>query len=144
MAAKKKTEKQAEGANEKKSQKRAYATVEELDAAIDKYFSDCDAQHILYDEAGLALGLGVKLSTLHSWYDGLRCPEFMDPVQMAYLRIQHQIETDPAYMEKNMVSKAIFLLKQKRFGGKQDKIEAKNDINVNVHMGDGMDASDFA
>ena len=42
-----------------------------------------------------------------------------------------------------MVTKAIFLMKQPRFGGYQDKIEAKQDIQVNVKMGNGMDASDF-
>ena len=37
----------------------------------------------------------------------------------------------------------IFMLKQKRFAGYQDKIEAKTDIAVNVKMGSGMDDSDF-
>ena len=46
-------------------------------------------------------------------------------------------------MQKGMVTKAIFLMKQQRFGGYQDKIEAKTDIAVNVKMGSNVDASDF-
>jgi hypothetical protein len=44
---------------------------------------------------------------------------------------------------KNMTPFVIFMLKQKRFAGYQDKIEAKTDIAVNVKMGKGMDDSDF-
>jgi len=123
---------------------RTYATVDELVTVIDKYFDDCDREHKLYNEAGLALALGVQLRTLVSWYEGERCPEFQDAVRFAYLRIQDQIESDPAYQDKSMSTRAIFLLKQKRLGGKQDKIEAKQDIAVNVKMGSGMEESDFA
>ena len=42
-----------------------------------------------------------------------------------------------------MGTRAIFLLKQPRFGGYQDKIEAKQDISVNVNMGKNMDKSDW-
>jgi len=35
------------------------------------------------------------------------------------------------------------MLKQPRFAGYQDKIEAKQDIAVNVKMGANVDASDF-
>lgn len=120
-----------------------FEDLKSLEKALDKYFKSCDEEGTLYDEAGLALSLGVELATLHSWYDGIRRPELGPAVRMAYLRIQHQIETHPAYMDKTMGTRAIFLLKQKRYGGKQDKIEAKNDINVNVKMGEGMEESDF-
>ena len=123
---------------------RAFKDEAELRKACDKYFADCDRERILYGGAGLALALGVKLSTLRAWYDGTKCPDLSDEVQRAYLRIQDQIETNTAYMEKGgMTTKAIFLLKQRRFGGYQDRIEAKNDITVNVKMGDGVDESDF-
>ena len=42
-----------------------------------------------------------------------------------------------------MVTRGIFLNKQKRLGGYQDKFEQKQDISVNVTFGDGVDASDF-
>jgi hypothetical protein len=62
---------------------------------------------------------------------------------MADLRIQDQLESDPTYMQKGMVTKAIFMLKQPQFGGYQDKIEAKADLAVNVKMGKNVDESDF-
>jgi hypothetical protein len=35
-------------------------------------------------------------------------------------------------------------MKQMRYGGKVDKVEAKNDISVKVKMGKGMESNDFA
>lgn len=120
-----------------------YATAEELSAKCEEYFRKCDKKGKLYGEAGLALHLDVTLVTLRKWYDGERCPELQDAAQKAYLRIQEQTESDPAYMEKGMVTKAIFLMKQPRLGGYQDKIESKQDIAVNVKMGKNVDESDF-
>ena len=128
---------------QKNTWKRKYATAEALQDRCEDYFAKCDANRILYGEAGLALHLGVKLDTLRKWYDGKDCSDYQDIVQMAYLRIQSQFESEPAYMEKGMVTKAIFMMKQPRFGGYQDKIEAKTDIAVNVKMGSNVDASDF-
>ena len=62
---------------------------------------------------------------------------------MAYLRIQSQLESDPTYMQKGMVTKAIFMMKQPRFGGYQDKIEAKTAVAVKVQMGRNVGAKDF-
>ena len=121
-----------------------FGSVVEFQTAADAYFDACDAAGKLYGEAGLCLALGVSLTTLRRWYDGKNCPELQEAVQRAYLRIQDQIETSPAYMEKGgMATKAIFLLKQPRFGGYQDKIEAKQDLAVNVKFGGGMNETDF-
>ena len=60
-----------------------------------------------------------------------------------FQRIQEQIDTSPIYQEKGMVTRGIFLNKQKRLGGYQDKQETRQDISVNVTFGDGVDASDF-
>ena len=62
---------------------------------------------------------------------------------MAYLRIQDQVETDERYREKGMVTRGIFLQKQTRLGGYQDKIEQKNDTTVRIVHGDSVDDSDF-
>lgn len=129
--------------SEKKRGCRKYADADALAAKCAEYFAVCDEEKVLYGEAGLALHLGVKMATLRKWYDGEDCKDLQDTVQMAYLRIQNQVETDPVYMMKGMSSKAIFLLKQPRFGGYQDRIEAKQDISVNVKMGSGMDETDF-
>lgn len=125
-----------------------FATVEEFESAAKAYFDDCDAAGKLYGEAGLALHLGVTLKSLRAWYDGERgdkaCPGLQEAVQMAYLRIQDQIETHEAYREKGgMASRAIFLQKQVRFGGYQDRIEARQDMTVNIKHGKDMDSSDF-
>lgn len=131
-------------AKAKKNARTRFETVEEFEAEANAYFNRCDAEGKLYGEAGLALALGVTLGGLRQWYDGVRRPELREAVQRAYLRIQDQIETSAAYMEKGgMATKAIFLLKQTRFGGYQDRIEAKQDLTVNVKIGDGMDESDF-
>lgn len=122
---------------------RKFRTAAELRKAMDGYFAKCDEEGTLYSEGGLARHLNVALLTLRSWYDGTRVPEYQHDVEMAYLRIQEQIETDSRYQEKSMVSRSIFLNKQRWFGGYQDKIEAKQDISVNVKMGAGMDESDF-
>lgn len=128
---------------QKNTWKRKYATAEALEEKCDEYFAACDADGKLYGEAGLALHLGVKLETLRKWYDGKDCADYQDTVQKAYMRIQSQLESDTTYMMKGMVTKAIFLMKQPRFGGYQDKIEAKTDIAVNVKMGSNVDESDF-
>ena len=121
-----------------------FKTPEELKVACDGYFADCDARNALYGEAGLALWLGISLRTLHSWCDGEYSVELRPVIEEAYLKIQNQVETDPKYLDKALSARAIFLMKQMRLGGKVDKVEAKQDIAVKVHMGDSMDSSDFA
>ena len=131
---------------------RVFSTAEDFEEAAEKYFAECDAEGRLYGEAGLCLGLSkynkkgkrVLLNTLRAWYDGKNCQYLQDAVQSAYLRIQNQIESDPRYYEaKGMSTKAIFLHKQARFGGYQDKIENKNDSTVKIIFGDNMDSEDF-
>ena len=122
---------------------RKYADAASFQKKCDEYFAECDRKGMLYGEAGLALYLGIGIATLRRYYDGTTCQDLQEATERAYLRIQSQLESDPTYMQKGMVTKAIFLMKQPRFGGYQDKIEAKQDIQVNVKMGNGMDASDF-
>lgn len=128
-----------------------FETAEEFDAAAEAYFDYCDANGMLYGEAGLCLALSkgnrkgrtVTLQALRDWYDGKHCDYLRDAVQRAYLRIQAQIETDPTYREKGMVPRSIFLQKQTRLGGYQDKVETKSDATVKVIFGSGVDESDF-
>lgn len=144
MAAKDKRGHQAEqGEKKRPSGERTFKDAAELEAKCQEYFTQCDEEGKLYGEAGLALHLGVMLGTLRNWYDGKKCPDLQFAVQQAYLRIQNQVESDPVYMMKGMVTKSIFMLKQSRLGSYQDKVEAKQDIAVNVKMGNGMDDSDF-
>lgn len=122
---------------------RKYATAEDFRAKCEEYFAACDEKGLLYGEAGLALHLDVTLAALRSWYEGERCPDLQDAVQKAYLRIQAQIESDPRYQEKGMVTRSIFLQKQKRLGEYQDKVENKSDTTFRFVFGSSMDESDF-
>lgn len=128
-----------------------FETAEAFEAAANAYFDACDRYGKLYGEAGLCLALSrgnqkrrtVTLATLRKWYDGESCPYLQDAVQRAYLRIQEQIETDPTYREKGMVPRSIFLQKQPRLGGYQDKVETKNDATVKIVLENGMDMELF-
>lgn len=121
-----------------------FSSVEELEERIEDYFDGCDAKKKLYGPAGLALALDLELEDLMSLREGREGAELMRPVKRAFLRIQDQVETDPRYREKGgMATRAIFALKQPWLGAYQDKIEAKQDLTVNVKMGSGMDESDF-
>ena len=140
MAAKKAT---TGDPKERGSWRRKYANADALQEKCDEYFAKCDETGELYTESGLALHLGVTFDTLSDWYDGVKCPDLQETIKMAYLRILHEVETNPTYQQKGMVTMAIFLMKQKRMGGRQDRIEAKQDISVNVNMGKNMDKSDW-
>lgn len=135
--------KQQGGQGKRRKEPKVYESVDELEAAIDAYFEKCDASDTLYSDAGLSLALDVVPQTLERWRKGEQRPEFCYVVQRAFLRIAEQIQTHPAYMQKGMVSMAVFKLKQEKFGGYQDRIEAKQDIAVQVKMGTGMDETDF-
>ena len=128
----------------KRKEPQVSALVADLTAALDSYFDQCDKTGELYSEAGIALALNVPVETLADWWGGKGPEGFTLPVKRAYLRLQHQIETHPAYREKGgMATRGIFALKQRRLGGWVDHIETKSDISVNVKMGRGMDESDF-
>lgn len=121
-----------------------FKTVEEFEAAADGYFDDCDCRNEKYSEAGLCLWLSrhnaknrnVTLQTLQNWYDGDTAGHLQEAVQMAYLRIQHQIETDPRYDDKAMTAYRIFLEKQTRLGGKTDKQEVNNNVKFELTIKD--------
>lgn len=129
----------------------AFETAEAFQMAADAYFDECDAEGKLYGEAGLCLGLTkygpkkqvVTLRALRSWHDGESCEWLKDAVQQAYLRIAAQVESDERYQQKSMSARGIFLQKQPRFGGYQDKQETKNDTTVHIVFGNGSDESDY-
>lgn len=128
-----------------------FPTAEEFTRAAEDYFSACDAQGIVYGEAGLCLALthsnpghrAVTLQTLRGWYDGKDCLWLQEAVQLAYLRIQAQIESDPRYQEKSgMITRGSYLQKQPRLGGYQDKGE-RQETTVKIICGPSMEESDF-
>ena len=123
--------------------RKTYDSPEDLEAAADRYFAHCDETDALYGEAGLALGLDLDLQTLRSWYDGADRPEMQAVVRRAYLRIQDQIETGAVWRDKNLHNRAVFLLKQRRFGGYQDKADAGRDKALRILFGPDTDETDF-
>lgn len=129
-----------------------FPTPEEFTRAAENYFADCDGRGVVYGEAGLCLALSrdnqkgqaVTLQKLRSWYDGKDCQWLQEAVQLAYLRIQAQIESDPRYQDKSgMISRGSFLQKQPRLGGYQEKGESKGETVVQILCGSSMDQSDF-
>jgi hypothetical protein len=130
-------------AKKKPNGKKAYETVEELEAACAEYFKKVDKDGAVPSESGLALHLGVSTACLQSWFDGTRREEFQQTIMDAYGEMTVRYTQMLLGGNKNMTPFVIFMLKQKRFAGYQDKIEAKTDIAVNVKMGKGMDDSDF-
>lgn len=131
----------------------AFPTPESLRAAVDGYFAECDAADKLYGPAGLCLYLSEHNATgefinqykLSSWFAGEGREDLTPVVQYAFARIQDQIETDARYREKGgMATRAIFLQKQRVFGGYTDREDVKADVKVDIKFGDGMDKGDFA
>lgn len=156
--------------NKKAAQAHKRQTIERIKAFLkdsEAYFDQQDAEGLAYSEAGLANALRWTVQRLQGYYDyndgregevveaqveafEAGNEEIEDPrcvfsyyVRLAYQRIQEQIDTSPIYQEKGMVTRGIFLNKQKRLGGYQDKQETRSDISVNVTFGDGVDPSDF-
>ena len=80
--------------------------------------------------------------TLDNWYNGRRCEYLQETIQMAYMRMS-AAAVQMAYRNPK-APMPIFALKQKRYGGYQDKVEANAEVKVSVQMGKNMEASDFA
>lgn len=128
-----------------------FPEVNEFAMLVRDYFDECDDKGVLYGEAGLCVYLSnhnlakrtVSKEMLRAWHDGASCKHLQEAAQLAYLRIQEQIETDPRYQEKGMVTRSIFLQKQERYGGYQDRVETKNDATFKFVFGKSMDESDF-
>lgn len=144
--------KMAENAAAKKAAS-AFPTPEDLRAAVDGYFAECDAVDKLYGPAGLCLYLSehnhtgefIPQKRLVAWFMGDGRSDLSPVIEYAFARIQDQIETDPRYREKGgMATRAIFLQKQKMFGGYTDREDVKADVKVDIKFGDGMDKGDFA
>lgn len=128
----------------KEEAQRQQEEAEKLRERIDEYFENCDLHHQLYGPAGLALALDMDFADLIALRDDRNRPALSKEIRRAFLRMQNQIETAPQYREKGgMATRAIFALKQPWFGGYQDRSETKQDVNLNIVFGDGMDKSDM-
>lgn len=106
-----------------------FETPEELQAAIDKYFSDCEASKEHMTVTGLALSLDMTRKGLID-YENKDDPEFGNTIKRAKAKVENYIEK--RLFEANATG-SIFNLKN-NFGWK-DKTEQENTgtltINVN-------------
>ena len=116
-------------------------TIERIKAFLkqsEEYFDVQDRLEQAYSEAGLANAMRWTVQRLQGYYDyndgreaevveaqveafeagneGIDDPRCVMSyyVRLAYQRIQEQIDTSPIYQEKGMVTRGIFLNKQKR------------------------------
>lgn len=99
--------------------RRPCATAPELDLACKSYFDLCDSQepprHPTFP--GLLLYLGVTPKTWRAWADGEKGYTKFSPIcQKALLEIRDRLE-------QRKDAAAIFLLKQKNYGGYSDRPE---------------------
>ena len=123
--------------------RKTFDSVEQLEAAIDGYFADCDETGRRYGQAGLAIALKVSLDTLRRWRLGEGHPEFQEAILGAYLRIQDQLETSPIYEAKGMPAMAMFALKQECYGGYTDKGTGDGKVTVVVKTDAGVTTEDM-
>lgn len=131
-----------------------FPTADDFRKAADKYFDACDATGELYSVAGLCLGLKkygpnrrfVSRDTLEDWARGeTKIEGLQDAALEAFLRIEHQLETDERYKDKALNTRAIFFLKRPSLGGYRDvQKEDKSKVEVVLKHGDDIDTSDFA
>lgn len=129
----------------REQRKAIFPTAEDFTRTAEGYFRQADENDRLYGEAGLCLELSrfdpkgrvVTLETLRKWYDGEECPWLREAVQMAYLRIREQIESDPRYRGSGMGTRVNKLLDQPRLGGGQEE------GGIRIAFGKNMDETDF-
>lgn len=106
----------------------SYYTAPQLDQACADYFADCDTNEIRPTKPGLLLYLGVTEKEWKVWENGepgyRRHPQIC---QKALLEIRNRLEqrTDAA---------AIFLLKQKQYGGYTDRPETEGSGHLKVEV----------
>lgn len=123
----------------------AFKDAEELRAKVDAFFEDCKANNKIPNEFGLALFLGISRNTLrYHWHEGIDIDEeSLKVIIEAYDRIADSYIQLLQNGDKNMSSPVIFLLKQKQFGGYQDKIEEKKETTVKIIHDDSITEDDF-
>jgi len=104
-------------------------TPETFAKAVDKYLQDCEATDTFPSEPGLLLALDITDDTLNNYREQNGYSETIKKAQA----IREQ------YLQKIVLSNgaksvtgAIFLLKQPKNGGYQDKQISDGNINVNI------------
>lgn len=99
-----------------------------LQERLDKYFAMREGE--LYSAADLCAYLGISTGELRALYDDERVGGI---VQRAMTRVAAQLERDPRWMGSN-ASKSVFLLRQKIYGGYNDKPGGDGKVIVELRM----------
>ena len=99
-----------------------------LEAQMAAYFAQREGE--LYSAADLCAFLGVSIEELRALYDDERVGEV---VRRAMTRIAAQLERDPRWMGSN-ASKSVFLLRQKIYGGYNDKPGSDGKMVVELRL----------
>ena len=111
----------------------SYYTAPELAAACAAYFEDCDANDRQPTKPGLLLHLGVTEKEWKVWEAGepgyTRHPAIC---QKALLEMRDRLE-------QRKDTAAIFLLKQKPYGGYTDRPEPDSVGGIKIHVSFGKD-----
>jgi hypothetical protein len=92
-----------------------YKTPEEMQVAIDSYFSSCKDSGEKITVTGLAIHLGF--ASKQSIYDYVEKPQFSYPIKRALLMVEHSYEKQ---LYQNNVAGSVFALKNM---GWKDKVE---------------------
>lgn len=125
--------------------------VQELKTKVNGYFrkiakSDSDEMAC---EHGLAHHLGITVRQMRKWYDGKYevkedAEAVQDVIEKAYDRLAMEMQQLAIKQKgRNTVGYLNLVLKQKRFGGYQDKIEQKVDTTVKIVHDTSVEESDF-
>ena len=111
----------------KKRPELAYKTPQELKTAVDKYFADCDHDHVFPDEAGMRVKLGL-IGDLASEYE---------EADEGYRRVfDYARDRRESWLTRRMASDAraaqgcMNALKQEKNGGYIDRPEKTNQKQV--------------
>ena len=109
--------------------KRKYDTAEELQAAIDQYFTNCQEREKNPTFSGLAYALGfLQRQSLNQYAD--RDDELSIPIKRAGLFIESCYEEQ---LQSNSCTGAIFALKNRGWSDKQEiEHSGKADLNIKV------------
>jgi hypothetical protein len=94
---------------------RKYETVDELDTAIDSYFSQCRQDKVIPTTCGLALALGF--CDRQSLYDYKAREMFSGSIKRAIMQIELVHEQR---LQENVCAGSIFWLKNHKWTDKQD------------------------
>lgn len=110
---------------------RKFKSVKKLQAAIDKYFEECDESGRPYTVSGLAYALNTNRQTLLNYEE--KFPEFVDTIKSAKAKIE-MFNEEQLYNRNVPTVGVIFNLKNNYDWKDKQEIEAdiNNEIDITI------------